>query len=205
MIGNDVIPYHMLQNESRKVSGLIEDLERIGKLRNRGLISEKELRLQTALIRQIEIEDDTDLSPLSVLVVDDETAIRETLKEYLQHLGVCRIQRAETGKRAIEAMHHTHFDFVFMDLMMPEMGGMELLERLSQMGIPTSVVVMTGYPSMEKVIHATRYGASDFLVKPFPPSRRERIDPKDPPAPSSSQKKLDTSSRNWKRSVRWNG
>lgn len=123
--------------------------------------------MQTALIRQIEIEDDTDLSPLSVLVVDDETAIRETLKDYLQHLGVCRIQTAENGKRAIEAMHHTHFDFVFMDLMMPEMGGMELIERLSQMGIPTSVVVMTGYPSMEKVIHATRYGASDFLVKPF--------------------------------------
>ncbi len=123
--------------------------------------------MQTALVKQIEIEDDTDLSPLSVLVVDDETAIRETLKGYLHHLGVCRIQTAENGQRAIEAIRHTQFDFVFMDLMMPEMGGMELLERLSQMGSPTSVVVMTGYPSMEAVIHATRYGASDFLVKPF--------------------------------------
>jgi CheY-like chemotaxis protein len=45
LIGNDAIPYHMLQNESRKVSGLIEDLERIGELRNRGLINEKEFEL----------------------------------------------------------------------------------------------------------------------------------------------------------------
>jgi putative nucleotidyltransferase with HDIG domain len=123
--------------------------------------------LQTAFVRQHEIEDDTDLSPLSVLVVDDEAAIREALKAYLQHLGIYRIQTAENGRCALDAMRHTHFDFVFMDLMMPEMGGMELLETLSQMGSPTSVVVMTGYPSMEKVISATRYGACDFLVKPF--------------------------------------
>jgi DNA-binding response OmpR family regulator len=45
LIGNDVIPYHLLQNESKRVSGLIEDLERIGELRNRGLISEKEFEL----------------------------------------------------------------------------------------------------------------------------------------------------------------
>ena len=45
LIGNDVIPYHLLQNESRRVSGLIEDLERIGELKNRGLISEKEFEL----------------------------------------------------------------------------------------------------------------------------------------------------------------
>jgi putative nucleotidyltransferase with HDIG domain len=123
--------------------------------------------LQTAFVRQHEIEDDTDLGPLSVLVVDDEAAIREALKAYLQHLGIDRIQTAENGRCALETMHHTHFDFLFMDLMMPEMGGMELLERLSRMGNPTSVVVMTGYPSMEKVISATRYGACDFLVKPF--------------------------------------
>jgi putative nucleotidyltransferase with HDIG domain len=123
--------------------------------------------LQTAFVGKHEIEDDTDLSLLSVLVVDDETAIREALKEYLQHLGIYRIQTAENGKCGLEAVRHTHFDFVFMDLMMPEMGGMELLESLRQMGNPTSVVVMTGYPSMEKVISATRYGACDFLVKPF--------------------------------------
>jgi CheY-like chemotaxis protein len=45
LIGNDAIPYHLLQNESKRVSGLIEDLERIGELKNRGLISEKEFEL----------------------------------------------------------------------------------------------------------------------------------------------------------------
>jgi putative nucleotidyltransferase with HDIG domain len=123
--------------------------------------------LQTTFIRKHEVEEDSDLSPLSVLVVDDEASIRDALKAYLQHLGVYKIQTAEDGRRAMEAMAHSHFDFVFTDLMMPEIGGMELLENLSQKGTPTSVVVMTGYPSMEKVISATRYGACDFLVKPF--------------------------------------
>ncbi|RLB44254.1 MAG: transcriptional regulator [Deltaproteobacteria bacterium] len=108
-----------------------------------------------------------ELGALSVLVVDDEALIRETLSSYLYHLGVKHVDTAENGKRAVEALSSVAYDYVFMDLMMPEMDGMEVLTYLSNSGLPTAVIVMTGYPSMEKVIEAMRYGASDFLIKPF--------------------------------------
>jgi len=104
---------------------------------------------------------------LKVLVVDDEAIIRETLASYLNFLGVSEIHSASNGKEATLLLVHESYDYVFMDLMMPEMGGMEVLKELNLSGKPTSVIVMTGYPSMEKVIEAMRYGASDFLIKPF--------------------------------------
>ncbi|MBW2022674.1 MAG: HD domain-containing response regulator [Deltaproteobacteria bacterium] len=107
------------------------------------------------------------LEALRVLVVDDEAVIRETLSSYLYHLGVRHVDTADNGKRAIELLQTLTYDYVFMDLMMPEMDGMEVLTHLSKSGTPTSVIIMTGYPSMEKVIEAMRYGASDFLIKPF--------------------------------------
>jgi response regulator RpfG family c-di-GMP phosphodiesterase len=104
---------------------------------------------------------------LSILVVDDEPAIRDSLKAYLERLGVRAVRTAENGQKALEALAQGHYDYVFMDLMMPVMGGMEVLKILSRKGRSTSVIVMTGYPSMERAIDAVRNGASDFLVKPF--------------------------------------
>jgi putative nucleotidyltransferase with HDIG domain len=108
-----------------------------------------------------------DLDSLSVLVVDDEPSIREALEIYLNQIGIGHVTTAQNGIMALEALIKQHYDYVFMDLMMPKMGGMEVLKNLSHDGRPTSVIVMTGYPSMEKVIEAMRNGASDFLVKPF--------------------------------------
>lgn len=107
------------------------------------------------------------LRALTVLVVDDEALIRETLSSYLYHLGIRNVDTASNGKMAIQALETVTYDYIFMDLMMPEMDGMEVLSYLNQNGIPTAVIVMTGYPSMEKVIEAMRHGASDFLIKPF--------------------------------------
>jgi len=52
----------------------------------------------------------------------------------------------------IEALSHGEYDYIFIDLMMPEMGGMEVLKHLDDKGSPTAVIVMTGYPSMEKAM-----------------------------------------------------
>ncbi len=104
---------------------------------------------------------------LRVLVVDDEAIIRETLASYLRYLGIDEVHSAPDGKQAVAMLAHGSYDYVFMDLMMPEMGGMEVLKEINSNGRPTSVIVMTGFPSMEKVIDAMRHGASDFLVKPF--------------------------------------
>jgi len=108
-----------------------------------------------------------ELGALSVLVVDDEDLIRETLSAYLYRLGIRHVDTAADGKKAVQAIETMTYDYIFMDLMMPEMDGMEVLSYLNSMGTPTAVIVMTGYPSMEKVIEAMRHGASDFLIKPF--------------------------------------
>ncbi|MBN2126357.1 MAG: response regulator [Deltaproteobacteria bacterium] len=109
----------------------------------------------------------TDLQSLHVLVVDDEPMICESLKLYLERLGIGSVEKACSGIGAIEEMGKNGYDYVFVDLMMPEMTGMELLQRIREHQQPTSVILMTGYPSMEIVIDALRNGASDFLIKPF--------------------------------------
>ena len=86
----------------------------------------------------------TDLGFLSVLIVDDEPSIHETLQEYLNHMGIPKVRTAHNGLMALDALHEDHYDYVFMDLMMPEMDGMEVLKHLSQGGKPASVIVMTG-------------------------------------------------------------
>ncbi len=125
--------------------------------------------MQEKAVSSLDIEpwSEDDASRFKVLVVDDEAIIRETLASYLKYLGIGEIHSAQNGKEAVSMLAHDSYDYVFMDLMMPEMGGMEVLKELNSNGKPTSVIVMTGYPSMEKVIEAMRHGASDFLIKPF--------------------------------------
>jgi len=123
--------------------------------------------VQNEAAARSEVEIRGDLGSPKVLVVDDEASIREALETYLNHLGISVVHTAQNGKIALEILNSEKHDYLFMDLMMPEMDGMELLQNLDSNGRPMSIVVMTGYPSMEKVIEAMRNGASDFLIKPF--------------------------------------
>lgn len=107
------------------------------------------------------------LESLKVLVVDDEPAIRELLETYLHHLGIYEVHTARNGRAALAALTSRKYDYLFMDLMMPEMNGIEVMKNLNLGGRPMSIIVMTGYPSVQKVIEAMRNGASDFLIKPF--------------------------------------
>jgi response regulator RpfG family c-di-GMP phosphodiesterase len=123
--------------------------------------------VQITSIQRTEIEIRPGLESLKALVVDDEASIRKSLEAFLYHLGISSVATARNGKAALEALDHARFDYLFMDLMMPEMSGMEVLKNLNGNRRPTSIIIMTGYPSMEKVIEAMRNGASDFLIKPF--------------------------------------
>lgn len=109
----------------------------------------------------------TDLETLQVLVVDDESIICETLQLFLQHLGIRHVDTGCNGLEALNKIEQTHYDYVFVDLMMPEMNGIEVLKKIAESQRPTTVILMTGYPTMDVVIDAMHNGASDFLVKPF--------------------------------------
>lgn len=108
-----------------------------------------------------------ELASLKILVVDDEPTICETLQLYFQHLGVQYADTAENGRTALEHTDSRVYDFIFLDIMLPDMTGLDVLKALQGLPKPVNVIIMTGYPSMEIAIDAMHHGASDFLVKPF--------------------------------------
>lgn len=104
---------------------------------------------------------------LTILLVDDETNIREALAEYLTSLSNHSLTTAASGPEALAKFQPGKFDCAFLDLKMPGMNGVELLTRLKELDKTLPVVIMTGFPSLDAAIDTMRQGASDFLVKPF--------------------------------------
>jgi putative nucleotidyltransferase with HDIG domain len=123
--------------------------------------------VQVEAIQQHEPVVDQDFSSMTVMVVDDDPMVGETLGMFFEHLNFKKIVMLDRGEKALEEIDHVFFDYIFMDLMMPGIGGLETLKRIHENHQLTNVIIMTGYPTMETVIDAMRSGASDFLVKPF--------------------------------------
>lgn len=101
----------------------------------------------------------------SILIVDDEEIIRESLSFVLKKEGYS-VQEAENGKVALEYIKERAFDLVITDIEMPEMKGIELMENISRLSPETMVVVITAYGSIESAIAALRRGAIDYVLKP---------------------------------------
>ncbi len=104
--------------------------------------------------------------PEKILVVDDEDIIRESLSFVLQKEGYI-VSEAENGKVAYEKILQDYFDLVITDIEMPQMKGIELLEKISAFTAQTSVIMITAYGSLETAIKALRNGASDYILKPI--------------------------------------
>jgi len=101
-----------------------------------------------------------------ILVVDDEKIIRETLTQVLREEGFFAIA-AENGLAALEKLQYEDFDLVITDLKMPEMDGLQLLEKIKLSYAQTSVMIITAYGSLESAVEALRLGAYDYIVKPL--------------------------------------
>ena len=104
---------------------------------------------------------------LSILVVDDEATIRSLIAQLLKQLGPHQVLTAEDGEQALGLVQKHSVDCAFLDLMMPGLCGADLLDRILRQSPNTSVIIITGYPSMEVVIDTMRHGAVDFIPKPF--------------------------------------
>ncbi len=101
----------------------------------------------------------------SVLVVDDEEVIRESLTFVLKKEGYT-VTDAENGKAALGLVKENAFDLVITDIEMPEMKGIELLEHIARVSPETIVMIVTAYGSIETAIAALRKGAVDYILKP---------------------------------------
>lgn len=108
-----------------------------------------------------------------VLIVEDEAAQRRILEETVKRLGF-DVSTAESGVRGLEVLKGpggASVELVILDLVMPEMGGLEFLENLQAIRGDLPVIVQTSQGSIETVIKAMRAGADDFVVKPVSPER----------------------------------
>jgi len=100
-----------------------------------------------------------------ILVVDDEPKIREILHDILEHKGY-RVLLAEDGPAALEIIRTESVDLVLLDLMMPGMSGMEMLERLMKKTPGLPVIMVTAHGDIPLAVQATQQGAVDFIEKP---------------------------------------
>jgi len=106
------------------------------------------------------------VGPARLLVVDDEPSIREILCDFLRMEGYV-VHDAPNGRAALEALAERPFNLLLSDLKMPEMGGLELLERARRDHPEVVTVLMTGYGTVETALHAMKTGAFDYVLKPF--------------------------------------
>jgi DNA-binding NtrC family response regulator len=104
----------------------------------------------------------------SLLLVDDEPAVLTALKRVFRKAPY-DIHTAENGIAAMEMLQQTHIDAALVDLKMPEMDGMELLERIKAKWPAVHVVMLTGFGGVKEAVEAIKLGAADFLQKPFEP------------------------------------
>ncbi len=105
-----------------------------------------------------------------ILVVDDELVIRESLHGWLKKSGY-QVDTAEGGSAALAMLEKTPYDLLFLDIMMPVMSGIEVLEVVKEDYPQTLVVMITAYGSVETAVQAMKRGANDYLLKPFDPDQ----------------------------------
>jgi len=102
-----------------------------------------------------------------ILVVDDDTGVREALSEFLLSLGYA-VVAVDNGEAALTEYGKGDFDVVMADLIMPNMDGMELLRRIREMKNNEVIFLMiTGHPSIGTAVEAINRGADDYITKPF--------------------------------------
>ena len=103
---------------------------------------------------------------MKILIVDDERAIRNSLKEILE-MENYQVDTAENGAEAVEKAEKEKFDAIFCDIKMPGMDGIEVLSRLVADGVESPVVMISGHGDISTAVDCIKKGAFDFIEKPL--------------------------------------
>ena len=103
---------------------------------------------------------------IRVLIADDEKNLREVLQAELAADGFHACE-AENGQQALAQLQEQEFDVMVLDLNMPGLGGIEVLERMKALDLPTEVVVLTANATVATAVEAMKLGAYEYLTKPF--------------------------------------
>jgi len=104
--------------------------------------------------------------PVHILVVDDEPLVGELFKESLNE-NIYQVTTTLSSLEALELVSNKHFDIIFLDLLMPELDGAELFQRIRQADNRVPIAIITGYPDSELMRRAMEHGPFTVMKKPF--------------------------------------
>ncbi|MBN1423801.1 sigma-54-dependent Fis family transcriptional regulator [Candidatus Fermentibacteria bacterium] len=107
---------------------------------------------------------------LRILIVDDEAPVREGMRMVMEYAGMT-VDEASSGEQGLERINKSHFDVVLLDLRLPRMDGLEMMERLSAEDNRPEVIMVSAHADLSTAVQATRLGAFDFLEKPLDQDR----------------------------------
>ena len=105
---------------------------------------------------------------IKILVVDDDTSFCLLLKTFLQKRGY-DVVTAFNGNDALQELNKNFFDIVLTDIRLPDSDGLEILKSITQKGLKTQVILMTGYTDIKTAVNAMKIGAFEYVGKPINP------------------------------------
>lgn len=105
-----------------------------------------------------------------ILLIEDSASLAMTYERYLGS-SKCNVTHCETGEQALLALATSLYDVVLLDIMLPDMSGLDILKQMHDSAIPGAVIVITAHGSVAVAVESMRYGAFDFLEKPFTQDR----------------------------------
>src|SRR5215468_7240272 len=109
-------------------------------------------------------------SEATLLIIDDDPAIREILGDRLEALGY-RVLTAADGQTGLTMLDQAGPHLVLLDIELPDMNGLEVLKEIRRRELEVTVVMITAHGTVERAVQAMKDGAYDFLTKPFEPDR----------------------------------
>ncbi|MBI1911128.1 MAG: sigma-54-dependent Fis family transcriptional regulator [Deltaproteobacteria bacterium] len=101
-----------------------------------------------------------------ILLIDDEPLMRISISDALKEEGYI-VHETESGKEGINSSKETSYDIVITDLRLPDIGGVEVLKSCKRNSPDTQVILITAYGSVDTAVEAMKYGAYDYITKPF--------------------------------------
>lgn len=103
---------------------------------------------------------------MKILIIDDERAIRNALKDILEFENH-QVTLASDGKEGLDIALNNSFDAIFCDIKMPEMDGIEVLSQLTKANIEAAIIMISGHGSIDTAVECIKKGAFDFIEKPL--------------------------------------
>ncbi|MBP7769911.1 MAG: response regulator [Aliarcobacter sp.] len=103
----------------------------------------------------------------SVVIIDDEIEIVNMLNRYLSRNVKFTVTSYSNPLTALSSIENTNYDIVLLDIMMPQMNGLEVLEKIKIKNKDQKVVMMTAYSTLDKVLKSHKEGATNYVMKPF--------------------------------------